>query len=175
MATIQREIATVFGLAPNDREATAALLRENDLFDDLDLFAHEHGIQALLPFLRRFFPWAKIVLIAISYGATCQQCDRAVALLEKFIVLHTPVVQSTDYSHYLPIDVPRQRDQETLKRTDDEMNDVDTQWFGIGFTKCLGASDLDLVWRCIHAAPEDVVSGANKNVNHGPTFDDYAA
>jgi AmmeMemoRadiSam system protein B len=114
MATTRRGIETVFGLEQNDRVASTALLAADDLFDDSELFTNEHGIQALLPFVRHFFPTTKIVPIAISYGATQEQCDRAVAMLEKLIGPRTLIVQSTDYSHYLSADVARQRDQETL-------------------------------------------------------------
>jgi AmmeMemoRadiSam system protein B len=114
MATTRRDIDTVFGPVENDHAVSSALLAAGDLFDDSDLFAKEHGIAALLPFVRRFFPTAKIVPIAISYGATREQCDRAIAMLEQWIGPDTLIVQSTDYSHYLPVDVARQRDQETL-------------------------------------------------------------
>jgi AmmeMemoRadiSam system protein B len=114
MATTRRDIETVFGPLQNDRAATGALLRDEALFDDSGLFAKEHGIAALLPFVRHFFPDAKIVPIAISYDASRADCDRALALVEQLIGPRTLVVQSTDYSHYLPADVARQRDQETL-------------------------------------------------------------
>jgi AmmeMemoRadiSam system protein B len=114
MATTRREIDTVFGTSQNDSAATRALLEADSLFDDSDLFAKEHGIAALLPFVRHFFPSAKIVPIAISYNASRADCDQALALIETLTGPGTLVVQSTDYSHYLPADVARQRDQETL-------------------------------------------------------------
>ena len=114
LATTTRDIETVFGTVRNDRAATAALLQRDDLFDNSDLFDKEHGIAALLPFLRRFFPDARVVPVAISYNATREECDRALELLHELIGPRTLVVQSTDYSHYLPAGVARQRDQETL-------------------------------------------------------------
>jgi AmmeMemoRadiSam system protein B len=114
MATTRRDIDTVFGRVHNDATATAALLQTDDLFDDSVLFAKEHGIAALLPFMRHFFRDAKLVPIAISINATREECDRALTLVEKLIGPRTLVVQSTDYSHYLPPEVARQRDQETL-------------------------------------------------------------
>jgi poly-gamma-glutamate synthesis protein (capsule biosynthesis protein) len=114
MATTRRDIDTAFGPLQNDRAATGALLDDADLFDDSDLFVHEHGIAAELPFVRHFWPDARIVPIAISYNASRADCDRAVSLLEKLIGPRTLVVQSTDYSHYLSTDAAQQRDQETL-------------------------------------------------------------
>ena len=114
MATTRRDIDTVFGPVQNDAAATGLLLQADVLFDDSELFAKEHGIAALLPFVRHFFPRAKIVPIAISYSASQAECDQALALIGKLVGPRTLIVQSTDYSHYLPADVARQRDQETL-------------------------------------------------------------
>jgi AmmeMemoRadiSam system protein B len=114
LATTRRDIDTVFGPVRNDRAATGMLLSTDTLFDDSDLFSNEHGIAALLPFVRHFFPEGKIVPIAISYNASRAECDQALALIEKLIGPHTLVVQSTDYSHYLPFEVAQRRDQETL-------------------------------------------------------------
>jgi AmmeMemoRadiSam system protein B len=123
MATTRRGIDTVFGPLQNDAAATGALLEADSLLDDSDLFAKEHGIAALLPFVRHFFPGAKIVPIAISYNASRADCDQALALIEKLIGPGTLVVQSTDYSHYLPAELARQHDQETLNII--AANDVD--------------------------------------------------
>ena len=138
MATTRRDFKTVFGLVPNDREAAGSLLQAGDLFDDSELFAKEHGIAALLPFIRHFFPNAKIVPIAIAYGATREQCERAVAMLEKLTGPRTLIVQSTDYSHYLAFDVARQRDQETLN--------------------IIAANDIDAVFRLVQPDHIDSVA-----------------
>jgi poly-gamma-glutamate synthesis protein (capsule biosynthesis protein) len=114
LATTRRNFRTVFGLLENDLAATDPLLEAGDLFEDSDLFEAEHGISALLPFVKHFFPSAKIVPIAISSRSTRADWDRAVTVLEKMIGPRVLVVQSTDYSHYRPLSVAVQRDQETL-------------------------------------------------------------
>lgn len=114
LATTRRDFRTVFGLLANDRAATSALLDAGALFDDSDLFDKEHGIAALTPFIKHFFPDAKIVPIAISYGASRAQWDEALALVAKLVGPRVLVVQSTDYSHFLPANIALQRDQETL-------------------------------------------------------------
>jgi AmmeMemoRadiSam system protein B len=135
MATTRRDINTLFGVVQNDHAATGALLEKDALFDDSDLFTKEHGIAALLPFVKHFFPDAKLVPIAISYNASRDDCDRAVALLERLIGPRTLVVQSTDYSHYLPADAARERDQETLN--------------------IIAANDADAVFRLVQPAHMD--------------------
>jgi AmmeMemoRadiSam system protein B len=124
LATTTRDLDTALGKLNNDRTATAALLTADTLFDNSDLFAKEHGVGALAPFVRHYFPKAKIVPIAISYGASREDCDQALARIASLIGPDTLVVQSTDYSHYLSAEVAQQRDQETLNVI--AAHDVDT-------------------------------------------------
>jgi poly-gamma-glutamate synthesis protein (capsule biosynthesis protein) len=113
-ATTRRNFDTVFGVVETDQAATSLLLKETELFDDSDLFDREHGIAALLPFVKHFFPDTRIVPIAISVGSLRADWDRAVELLRTLIGARVLVIQSTDYSHYLPLDTALARDQETL-------------------------------------------------------------
>jgi poly-gamma-glutamate synthesis protein (capsule biosynthesis protein) len=114
LATTQRDIETPLGIIRNDEEATGALLANGALFEDSALFENEHGVAALLPFAKHFFPDARIVPIAVSYGSTRSEWDAAVAMLEKLMKPGTLIVQSTDFSHYLPHQTAVRRDQETL-------------------------------------------------------------
>jgi AmmeMemoRadiSam system protein B len=113
-ATTRRDIETVLGPIRTDQAVAGALLSDSRLFDDSDLFKQEHGVAALLPFVRHFFPEASIVPIVVSYASTRADWDAAVASLRPFVGRATLVVQSTDYSHYLTHAVALQRDQETL-------------------------------------------------------------
>jgi AmmeMemoRadiSam system protein B len=113
-ATTRRDIETPFGTIHTDKDVASALLSNGGLFDDSDLFKQEHGIAALLPFVKHFFPDASIVPIAVSYGSTRSDWDAAVAMLEKLVEPGTLIGQSTDYSHYLTHEVAVRRDQETL-------------------------------------------------------------
>jgi poly-gamma-glutamate synthesis protein (capsule biosynthesis protein) len=123
LATTRQDIETPFGTIRNDEEATGALLSNSALFDDSDLFKQEHGVAALLPFAKHFFPGARIVPIAVSYGSTRSDWDAAVAMLEKLVEPGTLIVQSTDYSHYLTQQIAVRRDQETLNVI--AANDID--------------------------------------------------
>lgn len=114
LATTARDIDTVFGIVANDKAATAVLLNDTSLFDDSDLFTNEHGVAVLLPFIKRLFPAAKIAPIAISYGSTREDWDRALTEIQPLIGPHTLLVQSTDFSHYLSVGIAMQRDQESL-------------------------------------------------------------
>ena len=123
LATTRQDIETPFGLVRNDDAAASRLLSNGALFDESDLFKQEHGIAAVLPFAKYFFPDARIVPIVVSYGSTRADWDAAVAMLEAFVEPGTLVVQSTDYSHYLTQQLAVRRDQETLNVI--AANDVD--------------------------------------------------
>lgn len=113
-ATTTRDVATVFGTLGTDRAAVATLLRVPDLFEESGLFDREHGVAALLPFIKRLLPGATIVPIANAITATRADWDRAFDLLQPLLGPDTLVIQSTDFSHYLRPEIARQRDQESL-------------------------------------------------------------
>lgn len=114
LATTRQDIDTVFGKLRADREAAGRLLASPALFDESDLFKAEHGIAALLPFVKHFWPNASIVPIVASYSSTKEDWEAAVAAIEPLVTPTTLIVQSTDYSHYLTHAVAQRRDQETL-------------------------------------------------------------
>jgi poly-gamma-glutamate synthesis protein (capsule biosynthesis protein) len=90
------------------------LSAEGGLVEESCLFAREHGVQALLPFIRRAFPDAAIVPVAISIRSAPPDWDRLAAALAPIVDGETLVVESTDFSHYLPQHAARLFDQQTL-------------------------------------------------------------
>jgi AmmeMemoRadiSam system protein B len=114
IATTRRGFDTALGPVDVDQAAAEVLINRADLVDDSDLFTHEHGITALLPFLRHVFPHTPAIPVTLGIGTSREEWDTAVALLKQIISPHTLVVQSTDYSHFLLPNVAQGRDQETL-------------------------------------------------------------
>jgi poly-gamma-glutamate synthesis protein (capsule biosynthesis protein) len=114
IATTERDFETVLGVVEVDKPAAKLLINRPDLVDDSDLFMHEHGITALLPFLHYVFPGTPVVPVALGIGTDQEDWDHAVQLLKQIVSPRTLVVQSTDYSHYLMPEIARARDQETL-------------------------------------------------------------
>lgn len=113
-ATTRADFDTSLGTLPNDTYASSALLAHSALFEESELFKREHGVAALLPFAKRFFPAARVVPIAVSYGSTRADWDAAVAILKRLVGPRTLLIQSTDYSHYLPLEHAIRHDQQTL-------------------------------------------------------------
>lgn len=113
-ATTRLGFDTVFGRVPTDAPAVDALLAREALVEGSDLFGREHGIAALLPYVARFFPDTPIVPIAVTIGSTREEWDALVAALDPLVTERTLILQSTDFSHYLPLSEAILRDQETL-------------------------------------------------------------
>jgi poly-gamma-glutamate synthesis protein (capsule biosynthesis protein) len=113
-ATSLRSFRTAFGEVATDKAGVVSLLDDTQEFENSILFRREHGVGAVLPFVAYFFPRARIIPIAIAVRSSKEDWDRAVERLLPLIGSRTLVVQSTDFSHYLPATIARQRDQETL-------------------------------------------------------------
>lgn len=111
-ATTRRGFDTVLGPVDIDREAVDGLLAAGAL--DSCLFADDHGVLALLPFLRHAFPEARLVPVSISIRSKREDWDRLAGLLAPLAGERTLVVQSTDFSHYHPHGRARVFDQQVL-------------------------------------------------------------
>jgi poly-gamma-glutamate synthesis protein (capsule biosynthesis protein) len=68
-----------------------------------DLFFREHGFGSLLPFVKHYLPDARVCAVAIRACAGRALLDRVAERLLEVLDTRTLVVQSTDFSHGLPL------------------------------------------------------------------------
>ena len=115
-ATTLRDVETVFGTVETDRAAAAALIgTAPDLVDGAScLFGRDHGLQALLPFVRALLPDVPVLPVAASVRGKRADWDAMASVLAPFAGEGTLILQSTDFSHFLPHHEARIRDQQTL-------------------------------------------------------------
>jgi poly-gamma-glutamate synthesis protein (capsule biosynthesis protein) len=113
-ATTSRGFETVKGKVATDGAAVSRLLKTGDWIEESCLFDKDHGIRAMLPFVRHYFPGAAIVPVAISIRAGRADWDRMADALAPLVDRDTLIVESTDFSHYLPQHEARRFDQQTL-------------------------------------------------------------
>ena len=122
-ATTHRAFETVFGVVETSEKDVAHLLNDGRIVEESNLFFEEHGLGALLPFVKHYFPETPIVPVAVSLGATRDELERLIADLKPVITRETLILQSTDFSHYLTQAEAILRDQEVLNIL--AANDVD--------------------------------------------------
>ena len=108
-----RDFLTSLGTALLDRDGAAALLR-NDMVSESNLFSHEHGVHALLPFIVHHFPDALVLPVAIGRDSYPDEWSALSRSLEPFVDAGTLIIQSTDFSHYLDREETARRDAESI-------------------------------------------------------------
>ncbi len=113
-ATTRGTFETVFGDVAGDESAVNSLLAACPKVAESALFSKEHGFHAVLPFVARFFPKAKIVPVALRVDSKREDWFALVDALAPLIDSKTLVIQSTDFSHYLDHGKARRRDQQTM-------------------------------------------------------------
>lgn len=111
-ATSSASYQTVLGPVPGDPAARGLI--KPGLIEESCLFGKDHALRAHLPFLARLFPGVPVLPVAIGLGTTLNDWQALAAHLAPVTGPKTLIVQSTDFSHYLPDWQARQRDQEVL-------------------------------------------------------------
>jgi len=76
--------------------------------------ARDHGLRARLAFVADAMSGVPVVPVAVSIRTDRRDWDRLVRTLEPRISTRALVLQSTDFSHFLPRHAARLRDQTTL-------------------------------------------------------------
>jgi poly-gamma-glutamate synthesis protein (capsule biosynthesis protein) len=109
-----RDFRTATGVLELDREAAASVLRSPKASVS-SLFSHEHGIQAVLPFIALRWPDAKVLPLALRGYRDKDGLDELAGILAPMAGEGTLFVQSTDFSHYLTADEAALRDAESRK------------------------------------------------------------
>lgn len=109
-----RDFESLYGLVKIDREM-AADLKQSWFVGESALFSHEHSVQALIPFIAHYFPDVSVMPICLSISSNREQWDALSTLLAPWLDDETLIIQSTDYSHFLPQPQALRKDKETLR------------------------------------------------------------
>jgi AmmeMemoRadiSam system protein B len=114
IATTANSFETPLGLVDVHTASVQQLLTSEEFVEESDLFIHEHGILAVLPFIAFIFPNVPIIPLVLNTGSQIDSWNIIADLVRTVTTPNTLIVQSTDYSHFLLPGTARQRDQETL-------------------------------------------------------------
>src|SRR5680860_192143 len=113
ISVTERNFATVFGELETDKEI-ARRLKELPFVSEGNFFYREHGLEAELPFIKYYFPQAKVVAITFKPEVSQTELDQVIKILEENLPPESLVVQSTDFSHYLSPAAAEIKDNETI-------------------------------------------------------------
>lgn len=105
---------TPFGRLECDTVLTGAIMEETGAVCDDDMAALDHGISAIIPYIKYYFPDSQIAFILVDEKADKDIPDRLAELYSGFDK-ECLFLFSADFSHYLPAPVTEQRDLETIE------------------------------------------------------------
>ncbi len=115
MQTTDGTWETVFGDVEVDVQVLGELLATvPDLSYEPETFVTEHGVSAIMPFVKASFPRARIVPIVIHDRATDEQIAALAQAIEE-VMPRAIVVASIDMSHNLPEHIRVPHDEITLR------------------------------------------------------------
>lgn len=117
LCTSTGRFSTFFGDVVIDDMRVGKLTR-NKLVTHSSLFAGEHGVFTIVPFIKHYLPKAAVIPLVVSVKNTEWSEDRidVADLLERLLEDEaTALVISTDFSHYLPVAESERKDAETRR------------------------------------------------------------
>ena len=116
LCTTQGTYKTFFGDVSISRKDIDLLGKSSDLVSNSSLFALEHGIYTIVPFIKHYLPDAEIIPVVISQKTrgTDQSRTEVLKILKPLLEeKDTALVISSDFSHYLPLAESNEMDVKT--------------------------------------------------------------
>ena len=92
---------TPYGVLESDKDILGELLENEVITLDTLPFEQEHGVSAIVPFIKKSLPNAKIIPILVKEYASAEDLDKLVNQLHRSLPKDALVVGSFDFSHYL--------------------------------------------------------------------------
>ena len=101
IASVKAKWNTPYGFLNVNEKLTDYFLTDFKLDSTREIFACEHSIGAIAPFVKYYFPKAEILPIVFSSYADIQNAERVSSWLLEKLPKNSLVVISIDFSHYL--------------------------------------------------------------------------
>lgn len=102
---------TTIGDVAIDDPLTGRLVADKIAIDQPDTFPKEHAIYSQAPFIKRYFPEAKIVPILLPWKEPIDDVTKLSQWLDENLPANSLVIGSVDFSHYLPLGAADFHDQ----------------------------------------------------------------
>ncbi|MGB2791568.1 MAG: AmmeMemoRadiSam system protein B [Candidatus Moraniibacteriota bacterium] len=104
---------TPSGALNADRDVIAKL--RDSVFVGEGILDREHGVRNIFPFIKEYFPHARVVPLALRDGFPHEKADALATRLNLLSDSHTLLVVSADFSHYLDWNFSRFHDDESIE------------------------------------------------------------
>ncbi len=114
VCTTRGTFTTMLGDVETDDALIDAIARSTLVTIDAPLFSGEHGIAAVLPFIKHALPDATIVPVVLSDG-WFEHKEELVKLLQGIFDQTGTMIVSSDFSHYLPLKKADEMDEITAE------------------------------------------------------------
>lgn len=105
---------TNFGIVESDKDFLEKLKTFNFADIDSEKLEKEHGVVNIVPFVKYYFPKAKIVPLMIRDSFDNQNAEKLAAFLSDDLSDDSLIVVSADFSHYLPQEAADFHDQSSI-------------------------------------------------------------
>jgi len=102
------------GLVKGDKEFVRALSDNGLVHQENTAFQKEHGIENLLPYVKKYFPEARIVPLMVRDGFPAEKVEALAKTLAEKSDGKTMLVLSADFSHYLEKNISQLHDQQSI-------------------------------------------------------------
>lgn len=102
---------TTIGDVAVDDQLTGRLITDKVAIDQPDTFPNEHAIYSQAPFIKKYFPEAKIVPILLPWKMPVADVVKFSHWLDENMPADSLVLGSVDFSHYLPLGAADFHDQ----------------------------------------------------------------
>lgn len=110
--TVSSQWETAAGIIKPDTLFIEKLLDQGLAFEDEETMLSDHAVASLLPFLKHFLPNTAVVPLLLKASTTSQEIETLATVITQHSGDDTAIVISTDFSHYLPLSIAEQKDEE---------------------------------------------------------------
>jgi AmmeMemoRadiSam system protein B len=101
IASVRARWNTPYGFLSANKTLTDYFLTDFKLNSTVEIFAKEHSIGAIAPFVKYYFPKAEILPIVFSSYSDIQDAERVSSWLSEKLPENSLIITSIDFSHYL--------------------------------------------------------------------------
>lgn len=166
------EFQTTNGPLELDNEFKNNLVKDSVANFNDETFIKEHGIYNEAPFVKKYFPSAKIVPIVLKWKIPKEKVEALAEWLNKNLPTDSLVITSVDFSHYIPVEAADFHDWSayaTIKNFDyDNVYDLEIDSPSSIYTilKLMEKRGYQKAERLAHTNLQDYVSHRESTTSH---------